>query len=484
MTASLLIRNPLFCARMNDNVNSGDILKSFSGGHIYIEGNRIVSAGPESFPGTADQVIDAHGMVVFPGFINTHHHFYQTLTRSILATQDSVLFDWLTTHYDIWRGLSAEAFYVSAKVAIAELSKSGCTTTSDQLYLFPRQSELTLIDREIEAAREMGIRFQPTRGSMSMGKESGGLPPNEVVQSESQIIADTYRLLKQYHSDSPGAMTRISLAPCSPFSVSSELMHKTLTIAQGGNLQIHTHLAETKDEEKYCLEKFGKRPFEFMRSLGWISPLAWFAHCVHLNEHEIQQAGANQIGVSHCPTSNMRLGSGIAPIKELLSAGANVSLGVDGSASNDSSNLLLEMRNALLLSRLRPRNYWLSSAEVLWMATMGGAKALGRDDIGQITPGKCADLTLISLDKLEYSGAQHDPAAAILFCVAMQPVDWLIVNGNIIVKKGRIITPKAEATRVPEYLDEKALIKKHQHIADQLVSRAETLTGKSLTRKN
>ncbi len=483
MSESLLIGNPLFCARMTDRVNSGNILNGFSGGHIYIEGNRIISAGPQAFSGTADQVIDARRMVVFPGFINTHHHFYQTLTRSIFATQNSALFDWLVTHYEIWRGISAEAFYISAKLAIAELLKSGCTTTSDQLYLFPRQSELRLIDREIQAAREMGIRFQPTRGSMSMGKNSGGLPPEEVIQNETQIIADTYRLLKQYHRDSLGAMTRISLAPCSPFSVSTELMRKTLKIAQENNLQIHTHLAETKDEEEYCLNNFGKRPFELMRSLGWITPMAWFAHCVHLSKQEIQLAGEAPVGVSHCPTSNMRLGSGIAPIKELLAAGVNVSLGVDGSASNDSSNMLMEMRNALLLSRLRPQALWLSSEEILWMATMGGARALGWDDIGQIVPGKCADLTLISLDKLEYAGAQHDPAAAILFCVAMHPVDWLIINGKVIVEKGQIRISDGKPGKDQIYLDEKNLIQKHQRLSDQLVSRAESLTGKSLTRK-
>jgi len=471
MPSSILIKNPLLCCQIDEDIHSSDVLNTFSGGHIYIEGNKIISAGPEEFSGTADQIIDASRIVALPGFVNTHHHFYQTLTRNIFATQKSALFEWLITNYEIWRGISGEAIYISAKLAIAELLKSGCTTTSDHLYLFPNEAEPTLIDREIEAAREMGIRFQPTRGSMSRGKSKGGLPPDDVIQTEAQIVEDTYRLINKYHDDSFGAMTRISLAPCSPFSVTPELMKKTARIARENKLQIHTHLAETADEVNFCLEKFKMRPFEFMGSLDWIGSNAWFAHSIYLNDDEIRQAGEAQIGISHCPSSNMRLGSGIARIKEMLDAGVKVSLAVDGSASNDSSNILMEMRNAMLLSRLREPEYWLSTEEVLWMATVGGAKALGRNDIGQIAPGKCADLTLISMDRLEYSGAQRDPAAAILFCVAMNPVDWVIVNGKIIVENGRI-----------NGLDEKALIARHQQLSDDLIAEAESKTDKKLTR--
>ncbi len=471
MDRSILIKNPLLCCRMDIDVHSNDVLNTFSGGHIYIEDNKIISAGPEEFSGAADRIIDASRMVALPGFVNTHHHFYQTLTRNIFATQKSELFDWLITNYEIWRGISGEAIYISAKLAIAELLKSGCTTTSDHLYLFPNKAEPTLIDREIKAARELGIRFQPTRGSMSRGKSDGGLPPDDVIQTEAQIVEDTYRLINEYHDDSFGAMTRISLAPCSPFSVTPELMKETARIARENKLQIHTHLAETADEVNFCLEKFKMRPFEFMRSLDWIGSNAWFAHSIYLNDDEIRQGGDAGIGVAHCPSSNMRLGSGIARIREMLDAGIKVGIGVDGSASNDSSNMLMEMRNALLLSRLRGPEYWLGTEEVLWMATVGGAKALGRDDIGQIAPGKCADLTLISMDRLEYSGAQHDPAAAILFCVAMSPVDWVIVNGKIIVEDGRI-----------KDLDEPALIRKQQQISDELVARAETETGEKLRR--
>ena len=471
MPTSLLIKNPLLCCRMKDDVHTTDVLDTFSGGHIYIEDNRIVSVGPQEFSGNADRIIDASRMLVLPGFVNTHHHFFQTLTRNIYTTQKSGLFDWLVTNYEIWRGIGGEAFYVSAKTAIAELLKSGCTTTSDHLYLFPNQAELTLIDREITAAREMGIRFQPTRGSMSMSKKDGGLPPDDVIQTEAQIIADTYRLIREYHDASFGAMTRISLAPCSPFSVTPALMKETARIARENKLQIHTHLAETRDEEDFCIKKLGQRPFDFMKSLDWIGGNAWFAHSIYLNDDEIRQAGEARIGVAHCPSSNMRLGSGIARIREMLDAGVKVSLAVDGSASNDSSNMLMELRNAMLLSRLRGPQFWLNTEEVLWMATIGGAKALGRDDIGQITPGKCADITMISLDRLEYAGAQHDPAAAIVFNVAMHPVDWVIVNGKIVVEQGDLITA-----------DERALIRDHQKISDAIVAKAQKQMGVRLTR--
>ncbi|HMA63317.1 MAG TPA: 8-oxoguanine deaminase [bacterium] len=472
MSTSLLIKNPLFCARMKENVNSKNVLDSFSGGHIYIEDNLIKSAGPDNFSGEADRVIDGSNMAVFPGFVNTHHHFYQTLTRNIFSTQKTPLFDWLITNYEIWRGIDGDAIDASTKVAIAELLKTGCTTTSDHLYLFPDRADTDLIDREIEAAQEMGIRFQPTRGSMSMGKSEGGLPPDDVIQSEQDIKDDTLRLINKYHDDSPGAMTRISLAPCSPFSVTPELMQETVEIAEEYDLQIHTHLAETKDENNFCLEKFNKRPFELLKSLDWITDRAWFAHSIHLTDEEVKEAGKAGVGTSHCPTSNMRLGSGIAKIKELLDAGVNVSLGVDGSASNDSSNMLLEMRNAMLLSRLREQENWLSTEEILWMATMGGARALGRNDIGQIAPGKSADLTMISMDRIEYSGAQHDPAGAILFSAALEPVDYVIINGKIIVEEGHI-----------RNLDERRLIKKHQKISNDLIARAEKSMGKQLTRK-
>jgi cytosine/adenosine deaminase-related metal-dependent hydrolase len=456
---------------MKDDPNDPNVLDTFSGGHIYIEGNKIVSAGPEEFSGTADKVIDASRMLVLPGFVNTHHHFFQTLTRNIYSTQKSELFDWLITNYEIWRGISGEAFYISAKAAMAELLKSGCTTSSDHSYLFPASAEGTVIDREIEAAAELGMRFQPTRGFMSLSKKDGGLPPEDVVQDIETIFIDIDRLVEKYHDDRFGSMLKISLAPCSPFSVTKDSMRKTVQIAEQYGLQIHTHLAETKDEEDFCLEKFGQRPFDFMKSLGWIRKNAWFAHSIFLNDEEIGIAGKEKIGVSHCPSSNMRLGSGIARIKEMLDAGVNVSLAVDGSASNDSSNMLAEIRNAMLLSRLREPAYWLNTEDVLWMATVGGAKALGRDDIGQIKAGKCADINLISMDKLEYSGAGHDPAAAIVFNVSMSPVDHVIVNGKHIVMNGEICG-----------LDETDIIKRHQTISADLIEMAEERMSQRLRR--
>ncbi|MCK5816584.1 MAG: amidohydrolase family protein, partial [Candidatus Marinimicrobia bacterium] len=368
--SSILIKDPLLCCRMKEDINTQGVLDTFSGGHIYIEDNIIVSAGPEEFTGSADKVIDASRMLVLPGFVNTHHHFYQTLTRNIFSTQKAELFDWLVTNYEIWRGISKEAFYVSAKVAMAELLKSGCTTTSDHLYLFPNTTEPTLIDSEILAAKELGMRFQPTRGFMSLSKKDGGLPPEDVVQSEEEIFEDIERLVKEYHDASFGSMLKISLAPCSPFSVTADSMRKTVEIAKKHKLQIHTHLAETKDEEDFCIERSGERPFEFMKSLGWISNNAWFAHSIFLNDEEIKEAGRVKMGVSHCPSSNMRLGSGIAHIKEMLEAGVHVSVAVDGSASNDSSNMLVEIRNAMLISRLRKPKFWLNTEEVLWMATV------------------------------------------------------------------------------------------------------------------
>ncbi len=471
MKSSILINNPLLCCRMKSDVNTKNVLDTFSGGHIYIEDNIIVSAGPEKYQGTANKVIDAGRMLVMPGFVNTHHHFFQTLTRNIFSTQKAELFDWLVTNYEIWRGISKEAFYVSAKVAMAELLKSGCTTTSDHLYLFPNQAEPTLIDSEILAAKELDMRFQPTRGFMSLSKKDGGLPPEDVVQREETIFNDIERLVDKYHDPSFGSMLKISLAPCSPFSVTGESMRKTVEVAEKYHLQIHTHLAETKDEENYCIEKFGERPFEFMRSLGWIKPNAWFAHSIFLNDKEIAEAGRIKMGVSHCPSSNMRLGSGIARIKEMLEAGVNVSVAVDGSASNDSSNMLVEIRNAMLLSRLRAPEFWLNTEEVLWMATVGGAKALGRDDIGQIKKGKCADLNLINMDRLEYSGALHDPAAAIVFNVAMSPVDHVIVNGKHVVENGQIAG-----------LNELELVKRHQKISEDLIKTAENRLTQKLRR--
>ena len=457
---SVLIKNPFICAPMNGEHKLGDKLQTYSGGHIYIRDGIIESVGMAEFPKKVEVEIDASRMMVLPGFVNTHHHLYQTLTRNVRKSQNAELFNWLVSNYEIWRELTAEGVYISAKLGIAELLKSGCTTTSDHLYLFPSKTDAGLIDEEIKAAREMGIRFQPTRGSMSLGQSRGGLPPDDVVQTESEIVEDTERLIKLYHDDSFGAMTRVSVAPCSPFSVTAEIMKESVRIADEYNLRLHTHLAETLDEERFCIEKYGVRPMKLIESFGWLRENVWLVHTVHLNDEEIKAMGDAGMGISHCPTSNMRLGSGIARIHELYSSGVDVSLAVDGSASNDSSNMLMELRNAMLLSRLREKEHWLTADDVLWMATRGGAGALGRDDIGEIAPGKCADLILISIDKLEYSGGLDDPLAAIVFSVSMSPVDWVIVSGKVAVREGKI-----------EGVDEKALVQRHQAISKSMIEK-------------
>jgi 8-oxoguanine deaminase len=449
--STLLIKNPLAVATMND----ADY--EFSGGHIYIEDNVIKSIGPGSSTIQADKTIDATGMVITPGFINTHHHLYQSLTRNIPLMQNQPLFSWLTNHYEVWRELTTEAVAVSTQTGLIELMKTGVTTSSDHLYLFPSKASPELIDTEIEAAKALGIRFQPTRGSMSLGKSRGGLPPDDVVQTEEAIQKDTERLLGKYHEDSEGAMIRIALAPCSPFSVTTELMKQTSEYARINGLQIHTHLAETLDEEAFCLESFGLRPVGLMQKLNWLTSNAWYAHSVHLSDDEIKIMGENQVGISHCPSSNMRLGSGIARIRELLDAHVSVSLGVDGSASNDSGDMLLEMRNAMLISRLREQAYWLTARDVLKMATRGGAAALGRTDVGQLSIGKQADLALFGMADLAQAGSLSDPIASLIFTTRQRPVDYLIVQGKIIMEGG------------DSQLDEKVLVSKHNRISTEML---------------
>ncbi|MCF7800736.1 MAG: 8-oxoguanine deaminase [Candidatus Marinimicrobia bacterium] len=455
----ILIKNPKLVATMDDQ------RREFSGGHILIENGVITSLGPNPLDVRADEVIDASEMVALPGFINTHHHLYQSLTRNIPRMQDQPLFSWLKNHYQLWRELTEEGVFVSAQVGLLELMKSGTTTSSDHLYLFPKQAGKQLIDAEINAARQLGIRFQPTRGSMTLGESAGGLPPDDVVQDESVILADIKRLLAKYHDTAPGAMTRLALAPCSPFSVTTEQMAHTAAFAAENDLRIHTHLAETLDEEKFCIQQFGMRPVDYMESVNWVGENAWYAHAIHLNNDEVERLGSAGTGVSHCPSSNMRLGSGIARIRELLDAGVRVSLGVDGTASNDSGNMLMEIRNALYLSRMRDQGFWLTARDVFWMATRGGAAVLGRDDIGELSPGKQADIALFRIDGLEYAGAQSDPLAALAFTVRMGPVDYLLVNGEVRIRDGNSRMVEGE------------LIASHNRLAAEMLARAAQHTG-------
>jgi cytosine/adenosine deaminase-related metal-dependent hydrolase len=374
-------------------------------------------------------------MVVLPGLVNTHHHLYQTLTRALPAVQDAELFDWLQTLYPIWARMDDEAVYVSAKVGLIELMLSGCTTVSDHLYLFPGDARL---DAEIQAACELGVRFQPCRGSMSLGQSLGGLPPDSVVQTENEILCDCERLVDKYHDPARYSMCRIVVAPCSPFSVTLEEMRQAATWAREHRLTMHTHVAETLDEERFCLRKFAKRPIALMEALGWLGSDVWFAHCVYLNEDEIALMAETGTGVAHCPSSNMRLGSGIAPIREMRDVGVRVGLAVDGSASNDSSHMLAEARQAMLLQRVTKGATAMSAAEALSIATRGGADVLCRDDIGMLAPGMAADFVGWRLDALEYAGAQHAPLAALLFC-APRAVDISVINGQIIAWKGQVL---------------------------------------------
>ena len=425
-------------------------------GGVYMRDGVIERVGPTSvLPKRADRVISARGMILLPGLVNTHHHLYQTLTRAVPAAQNATLFQWLKTLYPIWARLTPDAVYTSALVGLAELVLSGCTTASDHLYIFPNDCRL---DDEIRAAQEVGIRFHACRGSMSLGESKGGLPPDSVVEDEAFILRDSQRVIEQYHDPEPYAMLRIAVAPCSPFSVSPQLMREAAALARSYGVCLHTHLAETLDEEQYCLREFGMRPAAYAEALGWLGEDVWHVHCVHLNREEVQKFASTDTGVCHCPSSNMRLASGIAPIRDYLDAGCRVGLGVDGSASNDSSHLLAEARMALLLQRVSGNPVGLSANEALRLATRGGADVLGREDVGQLAPGKAGDLIGLRLDRIGYAGALHDPLAALVFC-SPQQVDLSIINGQVVVEDGRLLT-----------LDIEPVIERHNHISRTLVA--------------
>lgn len=448
--STLLIKNAALLVTMDDD------RRLVADGGLFVDGPGIAAVGTTAaMPPYADQVIDARGMIILPGLVNTHHHLYQTLTRAVPAAQDATLFQWLKTLYPIWAGLNSEAVYVSALVGLAELILSGCTTTSDHLYIYPNNAR---IDDEIRAAQEIGVRFHASRGSMSLGESQGGLPPDRVVEDEAFILKDTQRAIETYHDARPYAMTRIVVAPCSPFSVTPDLMRESAALARAYHVHLHTHLAETKDEEEFCLAKFGHRPVGYAEQLGWIGDDVWFAHGVHINAEEIGEMARTHTGVAHCPSSNMRLASGIAPVRQYLDAGVPVGLGVDGSASNDSSHLLAEARMALLLQRVMGNPAGLTAAEALWIGTRGGAEVLGRDDIGQLAPGKAADFIGIRLDRVDYAGgAVHDPLAATVFCQP-QRVDLSVINGRVVVKDGQLTT-----------IELPPVIERHNRIAQRLV---------------
>lgn len=436
-------------------VTMDDERRQILDGGLYAENGVITQIGPTaSLPPAADTVIDARGRIIIPGLINTHHHLYQSLTRAVPAAQNADLFDWLATLYPIWERLTPEAVYVSAKLGLAELMLSGCTTSSDHLYIYPNGSR---IDDEIQAAVELGVRFHAARGSMSLGESKGGLPPDSVVEDEDAILADCRRAIETFHQGQRHGMIRIVVAPCSPFSVTPDLMRQSAALARSYGVRLHTHLAETLDEQKFCLEQFGRRPAEYAEDLDWLGDDVWHAHAVHINGQEIDLFAQTGTGVCHCPSSNMRLASGIAPVKAYRKAGVKVSLGVDGSASNDSGHLLAEVRQAMLLQRVMGDPAALTAEQALWLGTRGGALNLGRDDVGYLAPGMAADFAAFRLDTIDTAGALHDPLAAIVFC-APQKADLLVVNGNVRIQDGHFVD-----------LDPQPLVARHNELSLRLV---------------
>ncbi len=428
--STLLVRNATVVVTMDDE------RREIPDGGLYVRDGWIEQvAATAELPTDADEVIDLSGHVVLPGLVNTHHHLYQTLTRAL--AQDVGLFDWLRTLYPIWARLTPDDIRVSTQVGLVELALSGCTTSSDHLYLFPNGCRL---DDAIEAARQVGLRFHAARGSMSLGESQGGLPPDSVVEDEDTILADTARLIETYHQAEPGATVQIVVAPCSPFSVTTEAMRRSAELARTYGVRLHTHLAETVDEERFCLETFGMTPLEYAATVGWLGEDVWFAHGVHIDAAGVDEMAATGTGVAHCPTSNMRLASGIAPVAAYRRAGVPVGLGVDGSASNDGGHLLAEARQAMLVARLAdPEQPLMSVRESLEIATRGGAAVLGRSDIGSLEVGKAADFTAISLERVGYAGSLHDPVAAVLLCAPVT-VDHTYVAGRPVVQDGAVTT--------------------------------------------
>jgi 8-oxoguanine deaminase len=425
-------------------------------GGIVVQGKKIIELVTQGkTPKTnIDQVYDSSESVVLPGLINTHHHFYQTLTRAYPEALNQELFPWLKSLYKVWANIQPEMHAVATELALAELLLSGCTTASDHHYLFPSQLE-NAIDIQVEQAQNMGMRVVLTRGSMSLGEKDGGLPPQSVVQTDDQILQDSERLIGTYHQYGDGAMVQIALAPCSPFSVTTELMQQTSNMAKRHNVRLHTHLAETIDEENFCLQKFGLRTVDYLESVGWLSNRTWLAHGIHFNEEEVRKLGEANVGICHCPTSNMMLASGICHNLELEKAGCTIGIGVDGSASNDGSNMIAEVRQAMYLQRLRYGASKVTHQQAYNWATKGSAQLLGRNDIGEIAVGKQADLALFKLDEMRFSGS-HDALAALLLCGA-QKADRVMIAGQWRVVDGKIIG-----------LDEAELIYRHKKAAHKL----------------
>ncbi len=446
---SLLVKNihALVTCNENDTVLYGINLLCEDGVITYI-GNETVDA---------DEVIDASSMVMYPGLINTHHHLYQTFSRNLPQVQNMELFPWLKTLYEIWKNLDSEVVYYSSLTGMGELLKNGCTCCLDHHYVFPANSG-DLLESQFHAADDLGIRFHATRGSMDLSVKDGGLPPDSVVQTIDEILEDSEHAVKKYHDPSRYSMHQVALAPCSPFSVSADLLRESAKLARSLGVRLHTHLAETKDEENYTLEKYNMRPLEYMESLGWIGSDVWYAHGIHFTDEELKYLAETQTGVAHCPISNMKLSSGIANIPKMLAYNVPTGLAVDGSASNDGSNLLEEMRVAYLLHRLNSSQDAPDGYDILKMSTNGSARILGRDDIGSIAVGKAADFFMIDMNRLELVGAGYDVKSMLATIGFKNPVDYTVVNGKIAVACGKLtgvdeaeITVKANQTE-KEYL--------------------------------
>ncbi len=408
------------------------------GNDILIQGNLIQRVAPNISAPPDTRAIDCSGCVVVPGFVNTHHHFFQTLTRNLPAVQNAKLFDWLVHLYEIWKRIDGEAVYYSSLLAMGELLKTGCTCSTDHLYLYPRGAGDDFMALQFKAAEELGMRFSPTRGSMSRGKKDGGLPPDSVVQEEDVILADCARAIDRFHDPAPLAMRKVGLAPCSPFSVSEELMRESARLARSRGVRLHTHLAETDDEDAYCLRAYGVRPIQLMERCEFIGPDVFYAHGIFFQDHELTVLRDRRAQVAHCPSSNMRLGSGICRVRDMLDLGVPVSLAVDGSASNDSSDMLGEMRHALLLQRVARGSGALTAREVLKMATETGAAVLGFGTLGRIRPGWGADLAVFDVNRLEYCGSLSDPFAALLFAGYDHGARHTICDGRLVVENGRL----------------------------------------------
>lgn len=434
---STLIRDLAYLVTMDDGE------REYSGAHVAIRDGWIESVGTERPSGEFDQVVDGSSCVAVPGLVNTHHHLYQSLTRGFPESEGRTLFPWLRMLYPIWAGIDEEAVYVSTQVGLAELLLSGCTTSSDHLYLHPRGQD-RLTDVEIAAAREIGARFHATRGSMDLSVDGGGLPPPEVTQKPDVVLADCERVVREHHDPEPGALTRVALAPCSPFSVSEGLMRESAALARQIGVRLHTHIAETRDEEEYCRRRFGCRPIELLDRWNWLGPDVWLAHCVHLSDSDIGRVAETGTGVAHCPTSNMLLSSGLAPVLAMIAGSLDVGLGVDGSASNDGGHLLSEAKQALLVARVRDGIDAMTARQALRLATRGGAAVLGRDDIGQVAAGACGDIALYRMDDLYHAGGRSDPAGALVLCGPVT-AERVFVHGRQVVSRGRLVTVDAEA---------------------------------------